>query len=96
VFIKRTINDMGVSERLCKSEMSMNIDPEMLPQTVAEGSSRIRGYVFHRIGNAKCLPDDLVAHATTNSRNARHGHGHKRQQNIETTLGRIKTRLLRC
>jgi len=33
----------------------MHLDPEMLPQTVAGGSSRIRAYVFHRIGNAKCL-----------------------------------------
>jgi hypothetical protein len=55
VFIKRTINDMGASERQYKSEMSMNIDPEMLLQTVAGGSSSIGAYVFHRIGNAKCL-----------------------------------------
>lgn len=57
VFIKRTINDVRVSERQYESEVSMNIDPEMLLQTVAGGSSRIRAYVFHRIGNAKCLSE---------------------------------------
>jgi hypothetical protein len=54
---KRAINDMGAIERQYESEMSMNIDPEMLLQTVARGSSRTRAYVFRRIGNAKCLSE---------------------------------------
>jgi hypothetical protein len=31
----------------------MNIDPEMLLQTVAAGNSRIRAYALQRVGNAK-------------------------------------------